>query len=98
MGGHLEYLRQHHGTRGRVEFCGGFVGDEQPGLDRERPGHGDALLLPARKFLDELVRVSLELSVKQVQPANLTINWKAVIVIILHQILLWAWVLRGLNS
>ena len=60
MSGHLEYLRQRHGTRGRVEFCGGLVGDEQPGLDRERPGHGDALLLSARKFLDELVRVSLE--------------------------------------
>jgi hypothetical protein len=40
--GHLEYLRQSHGTRGRVEFCGGFVGDEQPGLDRERPGQGAA--------------------------------------------------------
>src|SRR5262249_36622901 len=45
LGYRVENVGQHEGPRGWVEFRGGLVGDDQPGLDRERTGHCDALLL-----------------------------------------------------
>ena len=53
-GGHTEYAGQCDGAGCGVEFGGGFVGDEQPGLQGQGAGDGDALLLAAGQFFDDL--------------------------------------------
>ena len=37
-----------------VEFCGRLIGDQQSGLQGQRPRDGGALLLAARQLVDQL--------------------------------------------
>ena len=64
-GDHIEDPGQHHGPGGRVELGGRLVGDQQLGLEGQRAGDGDALLLAAGQLLDQLVRVRLQAQLGQ---------------------------------
>ena len=54
--------RQNRGLHGHVERGRGFVGDQEFGVQRERPCDADALSLPA----GELVRESIDRSLRQI--------------------------------
>jgi len=53
-GRYVEHPGEHDSAGRGVKFCGGFVGDEQPGLQGQGAGNGHALLLAAGQFLHDL--------------------------------------------
>jgi hypothetical protein len=46
--GQVSEQAQHTGAAGRVEVARRLVGQQQPGIDHQRPGECDPLLLAAR--------------------------------------------------
>jgi hypothetical protein len=64
-GGHLEHAVQDDGPGRLVEFGGGLVGDQQPGVPGQGAGHRHPLLLAAGQFLHDLARVRTEPEVIQ---------------------------------